>query len=170
MPQIILKINNENDKIYENDNICCYIANTSLTNNVIDKILKTNKLLLWQGPNIEEKIKTIGNGVVINTDTKKPLKAQIKPVKEKLRNNQILGTIIEPSRHETMLASETEPDFVAIRIRESELIKTKELISWYNDLFLIQIAADMSEYKGSIKDFDVDFVIINSKDYADFSC
>ncbi len=170
MPQIILKINNKNDKIYEDDNICCYIADTFLPDNVIDKIIKTNKLLLWQGENANEKAKTIGNGVVINTDPTKPMKAQIKPLRESLKSSKILGAVIEPSRHEAMLASETEPEFIALRIRDKDLSKTKELISWYNDLFLIQIAADMTEYKGDIKDFDVDFVIINSQDYADFSC
>ncbi len=170
MPQIILKINNKNDKIYEDDNICCYIVDTSISDDVINKIIKTNKLLLWQGVNAEDKLKNLGNGIVITTDTQKPIKPQLKPFRDKLKKNKILGAIIEPSRHEVMLASETEPEFIALRIREESLSQTKDLIAWYNDLFLIQIAADMSEYKGNTKDFEVDFIIINSKDYADFSC
>ena len=170
MPQIILKINNEKDKIYEADDICCYIASTSLSNSILDKIIKTNKLLLWQGEKAEDKIENTGNGIVISTNSREPIKAQLKSIRKQLKRPKILGAIIEPSRHEAMLASEIEPEFVAIRIRQENIAKAKEIIAWYNELFLIQIAADMSEYKGSKDDFDVDFVIINSQDYANFSC
>ena len=45
-----------------------------------------------------------------------------------------------------------------------------DVIKWYNELFLIQSAIDLSSGLQDIKGLDVDFVIINSSDYDDFSC
>ena len=46
MPQIILKINTINDKIYQSENICCYLADASLPEKFLQELKKTGKTLI----------------------------------------------------------------------------------------------------------------------------
>ena len=169
MPQIILKINTVNDKIYDSENICCYLADASLPENSLQKLKNSGKLLLLFGDKAAEKLKPLdADGVVVWTDSKKPIKAQIRPFREKIGAKKALGVVIAATRHEAMLASEVEPEFVAFRLENRG--QEADVIKWYNELFLIQSAIDLSGGLQDIKGLDVDFVIINSSDYDDFSC
>ena len=171
MPEIILKINNTEDKIYQADNICCYLADANLPQSVINNIIKTGKMLLLLGVKSAEQVKAMqAAGAVVSLDSSQPIKKQLRPLRENMGAKKVLGAIIEPSRHEAMLASEVEPEFVAFRITTQNQNNAKEIIAWYNELFLIQSAADLSGGLQDISDLDVDFVIINSHDYNDFSC
>lgn len=165
MPQIILKINSSIDEIYTSDNICSYLVGPEVPLDKLVEVSATGKPVLML-----DATNTMADGSVVSIDSSLPIKAQIRPVREKIGTKKILGAIIEPSRHEAMLASEVEPEFVAFRITRDNIIKAYDVINWYNDLFLIQSAADISSEKVDIKDLTVDFVIINSQDYADFSC
>ena len=171
MPQIILKINTVNDKIYASENICCYLADASLPENSLQKIKNSGKLLLLFGDKAAEKLKPLdADGIVVWTDSKKPIKAQIRPLREKIGAKKALGVVIAATRHEAMLASEVEPEFVAFRLDLENKGPEADVIKWYNELFLIQSAIDLSSGLQDIKGLDVDFVIINSSDYDDFSC
>ena len=81
-----------------------------------------------------------------------------------------MGTVIVPRRHEAMLVSETEPEFVAFKFPQESAAPAAEVVKWYNDLFLIQSAVDLTDGLQDIAAFDPDFVIINSRDYKDFGC
>ena len=109
-------------------------------------------------------------GAVVSLDSSQPIKKQLRPLRESLGAKKVLGAIIDPSRHEAMLASEVEPEFIAFRITTQNQDKARDIIAWYNELFLIQSAADLSRGVLDVSDLDVDFVIINSHDYNDFSC
>ncbi|MBE6445002.1 MAG: hypothetical protein E7019_02955 [Alphaproteobacteria bacterium] len=170
MPQIILKINHDTDKIHENNNICCYILESELSDSTINKVISIGKPVLFDGKNAINKINVLGDGIIINIDSRKPLKAQVRPIREKIGTKKIIGTVIDPSRHEAMLASETEPEFVAFRVSEHNFDKAKELIEWYNELFLIQCAVQPETFFSGLKELDVDFLIINSQNFDDFSC
>ncbi len=171
MPQIILKINTVNDKIYDSENVCCYLADASLPENSLQKIKNSGKLLLLFGDKAAEKLKPLdADGIVVWTDSKKPIKAQIRPLREKIGAKKALGVVIAATRHEAMLASEVEPEFVAFRLDQENKGLEADVIKWYNELFLIQSAIDLSSGLQDIKGLDVDFVIINSSDYDDFSC
>ena len=102
--------------------------------------------------------------------TTQPIKTQINKIRSQLGSQKALGVIIPARRHEAMLASEAEPEFVAFRFLASEKEKAIDVIKWYNELFLIQSVIDLSGGLQDIKGLDVDFVIINSSDYDDFSC
>ena len=171
MPEIILKINNTEDKIYQANNICCYLADANLPQLVVNNIIKTGKMFLLFGAKNAEQVKAMqAAGAVVNLDFSQPIKKQLRPLRENMGAKKILGAIIEPSRHEAMLASEVEPEFVAFRINTQNQAKAKEVIEWYNELFLIQSAVDLSDGLQDVSGLDVDFVIINSHDYNDFSC
>ena len=170
MPQIILKINNNSDKIYENDDICCYILESELSDSTVNNVINTGKPVLFAGKHATDKLKTFGDGIIIDVDSQKPLKPQVRPIREKISTKKIIGTIIEPTRHEAMLASETEPEFVIFRVSEHNFDKAKNLIEWYNELFLIQCAAQSNSFFPRLKELDVDFLVINSQNFDDFSC
>lgn len=163
MPQIILKINQNHVKIIKDEKICCYIAWTNLDESQINELIKTQKMVLAQGENDLEFCQKYNlDGVVREIDTKKPIKAQLKPLREKL-SKKTLGAIIPPRRHEAMLASEAEPEFVAFKI--DNLAQAEELIDWYNELFLLPSAI---EFNGEIATNDkikTDFVIIDAEKF-----
>ena len=171
MPKIILKINSAADNVYDSDDICCYLAEASLPDNLLEKCRKTGKMVLLCGAGAAEKCKTHGlDGIVIEPDVKKPLKAQIKKEQAVVGAHKALGIVIPARRHEAMLAGETEPDFVAFKYAAEEAAAALETIRWYNELFLIQSAADFSSGMQDTSGLDVDFMIINSRDYKDFGC
>lgn len=166
MPDIILKINTPEDKIYTSDHICCYWFASKPGADQRQQTAAAGKLIL-ASPDIDI---ADNDGVVVAVDSAKPLKAQIRPWREKIGGKRALGVIINPTRHEAMLASETEPEFVAFRFSQNNAAAASEVIKWYNELFLIQSAVDLSGGLVDIQGLDVDFVIINSSDYDDFSC
>lgn len=166
MPDIILKINTPEDKIYTSNHICCYWFASKPSANQRQQTAAAGKLIL-ASPDIDI---ADNDGVVVAVDSTKPLKAQIRPWREKIGGKKALGVIINPTRHEAMLASETEPEFVAFRFNQDNAAAASEVIKWYNELFLIQSAVDLSGGLVDIHGLDVDFVIINSSNYDDFSC
>lgn len=171
MPKIILKINSAADTVYDSDDVCCYLAAASLPEDMLEKCRKTGKMVLLCGAGAAEKCKAQAlDGIVIEPDAKKPLKAQVKKEQAVIGAHKALGIIIPAHRHEAMLAGETEPDFVAFKFAPEEAGAAFEIIRWYNELFLIQSAIDLSSGLQDIAGIDVDFVIINSRDYKDFGC
>lgn len=171
MPKIILKINSAADKIHADDNICCYLAEASLPAEVLENCRKTEKMVLLCGTNAAEVCKARGlDGIVIEPNPQKPLKAQIKKEQADAGAKKALGIVIPAHRHEAMLAGETEPDFVAFKFAPENAGPAADVIKWYNELFLIQAAVDLSDGLQDISGIDTDFVIINSRDYEDFGC
>ena len=168
MPQIILKINSNNDKIIQDEKICCYIADTSLDKSKITEIVKSGKMVLAQGTNDFDCCQKYNlDGVVTEVDEKKPIKAQIKPLREKL-NKKTLGVIIPPRRHEVMLAGEIEPEFMVLKI--DNLTKFESLIDWYNDLFLLPLALEFSDEIPPLQLLKTDFVIIDAEKFENSGC
>ncbi len=171
MPKIILKINSAADRIVDSEKICCYLAEASLPEEVFTKCRETGKMVLLCGQAAAVQCQKFDlDGIVIEPDPAQPLKAQIKKDQALLKHGKVLGVIIPPRRHEAMLASETEPDFVAFRLGMAEVQTAAEVIAWYNDLFLIQSALDLSKGPQDISGIETDFVIINSRDGEDFGC
>lgn len=168
MPQIILRINQNDNKIIADDKVCCYIAKTSLNDNKTAEIVNTGKMVLAQGDHaLEFCLKNNLDGVVFEVDDKKPIKAQLKPLREKL-SKKTFGVIIPPRRHEAMLASEVEPEFVALKI--DDLTASQSLIDWYNELFLLPLALDFNEKIPPLQSIKTEFVIIDAEKFKNSGC
>ena len=166
MPQIILFVENAGDKIAVSDKIACYIAADTLPAAKIEELVSLKKMVLCCGERALEVCKEHNlDGVVKEIDVKKPVKTQIKPLREALKK-KTLGVIVPARRHEAMLAGETEPEFIAFYPLENG--HEAELLSWYNDLFLIPAAwvADSREDLAA----DVDFLIVKAKNFENFGC
>lgn len=166
MPQIILLIEDAEDKIAVSDKIACYIAADTLPADKIKELISLNKMVLSCGVKALEICKEYNlDGVVKEIDVKKPIKAQLNPLRDALKK-KTLGVIIPARRHEAMLAGEVEPEFIAFYPLENG--HDAELLSWYNDLFLIPAAwvADSKEDLAA----DVDFLIVKAKNFENFGC
>ncbi len=171
MPQFILNINSTSDTVFRDGNICCYLLSENLPDGYVQSFSAEGRLVLLGGKNAAERCRSLNvDGVVADISSDYPIKAQVSKISEKLGKGKVLGTVVCARRHEAMLVSETEPQFVAFRFAPEEKEKARELIAWYNDLFLIQSAVDLRDGLQNLNGVDTDFVIINSHDYKDFGC
>ena len=74
--------------------------------------------------------------------------------------HKIIGVITRSRRHEAMLISECEPDFIIFKAFNGGKEKIQELTSWYNEMFLIQSALlPMEELDYTA--FKTDFIILD---------
>ncbi len=168
MPQIILSLENPDDKIYLNENISCYLVADNLSADKIKETIATGKMVLSQGNNALEICQKYGlDGVFKEVDTSKPLKIQIKSLREALKK-KTLGVLVPARRHEAMLAGEVEPEFIAFY--EQDAARNEETIKWYNELFLIPLAWQAEDNSAKTKALDVDFLIVRAKNFENFGC
>lgn len=168
MPQIILQLNSDADKIHLSDNIACYMVADTLSAPKINEIISTKKMVLCYGEKSLDVCKKYNlDGVIKEIDESKPLKAQIKSLREELKKKS-LGVIIPARRHEAMLAGEVEPDFICFKVDKTS--HGEDVIKWYNELFLIPLAA-ICEFETfqTIKS-EIDFMIVDSKKFENFGC
>ena len=83
----------------------------------------------------------------------------MKLLRENLGKGKYIGLITRNRKHESMLVSEVEPDFVVFRVWKDGFDKVKELTDWYQDFFLIQSAAWVMEDGVPVEDLCTDFII-----------
>lgn len=170
MSQIILKIETPDDVVYNDGRVCCCLFDASLPEEFLLKARRNFPgLSLLCGKDAAVLCKHLDfDGVVAEADVSKPLKAPLKKIREVIGPRKALGIIIPPRRHEAMLASEVEPEFVAFDFHPEEAGQARDVIKWYNELFLIQSAV---VFNPAVRDKDfpeTDFLMINSRDYKDF--
>lgn len=163
MPNIILHIENKDDKVVTDEKISCYCLSDNLPKSIFNEAIATNKMVLVEGENALSKCKEYNlDGVVVKIDVSKPLKSQVKLLRENLKN-KTLGIIIPARRHEAMLAGEVEPEFIAFY--SNDKTKDNDIISWYNDLFLIPLAWVCDNHEDNEKKDNVDFMIVSAKKF-----
>lgn len=168
MPQIILFIKNDQDIIHTNSDISCYILSDSLSIAKFQEAISTGKMVLVTGNNALEKCKELNlDGIVKEIDVSKPIKLQLKHLRETLKK-KTLGAIIPARRHEAMLAGEVEPDFIAFYSDNPN--KDEEIISWYSDLFLIPLAWVVNDNSSKTNIPNTDFIILDTKKFENFGC
>lgn len=169
MQNFIVRITQENTNLINRTELGCFIlpdtASPQFARDFIDAAQKAGKLVLAEGKDAVEFYQKFGtDGLILDTSKEeKPAKA-IKNV-QKQAPKAVLGVISRNRRHEAMLVSECEPDFVIFRFWNDGLEKSKELLDWYAELFLIQNAVQIEE------DFDfsalnADFVILDDVKYT----
>ena len=162
MPKFIIKIEEKDTDFINNDDICCYIADEKSDKKVLAFAIASDKLVL--GANIDFSNTEDLDGVMIRHSVDEKFAKYIKPVQKQFKN-KFMGIYCNPSRHEAMIASEAEPDFVAFDVNEENAAEALEVMSWYAELFLIQSAVTYFEkIDKKLLDF-ADFVILNTSDY-----
>ena len=162
MPKFIIKIEEKDANLLNNDDICCYIADEKSNKSILKQAMSSDKLVL--GTNVDFSIDQNLDGVMIRHPIDEKFAKFIKPIKKQLKN-KFMGIYCNPTRHEAMIASEAEPDFVAFDVNEDNQEAAKEVMLWYSELFLIQSAVTYFEKIDENLLNLADFVILNASTY-----
>lgn len=149
MQKIIIKIEDEKLPVPEAE---CYIISADIKR-CEDKIYLTESVELCNKLNLD--------GVIIDLSKSENIKKDYAEIKSQLKD-KIIGIISRNRRHEAMLISEQEPDFIAFRAWQDGFDKVQELVSWYNEFFLIQSAV-IIEDDVDYKIFQSDMVILKQR-------
>ena len=164
MQNLIINITQENFSLLENENFGCFILPQNLTDEFKNKFVaeahKKGKIGLISGENAaEEYLKSGADGIIL--DLSKEENPQ-KPLEDFQKKNPhaLLGVISRNRRHEAMLISECEPDFIIFKLWNDGYEKTKELLDWYGEFFLIQYAVMPVDFKKT-DEIKADFIIKN---------
>ena len=144
MQNFIIKITQENYNMLQHKEIGCFILGTDLSENFvkefIDKAHQNEQLCLIYGENFTGSYKEYGaDGVVLDLSKNANPKKEIKEFK-KNNKDALLGIITRNRRHESMLISEEEPDFIIFKFWKDGFDENLALLEWYNEFFLIQNA------------------------------
>lgn len=106
------------------------------------------------------------DGVLLDLSKSANIAADFKKETTGLKN-KFTGIICRNRRHEAMLASECEPDFVAFKVWTDGQEKIRDLTDWYNEFFLIQSALIPQDEVDFLK-FKTDFVVLDDTKYKIF--
>ena len=172
MQNFIVRITQENTNLINRAELGCFILADTISPQFAAKFTesaqKAGKLVLTEGPNAVELYQNFGaDGLILDT-SKEANPAKVIKAVQKQTQKAVLGVISRNRRHEAMLVSECEPDFVIFKFWKDGLEANKELLEWYGELFLIQNAAQIEE------DFDfsalpADFVILDDVKYTELN-
>lgn len=164
MQKIILKVTKESLSPLENGDVECFILSSSLSESFIqsffEKANEVEKMVLLEGDGAVDSCVKLGlDGVLVDLSKSEDIKKDISAIKGKI-GNSVLGVITRMRKHEAMIVSENEPDFVVFKVWEDGIENVKELVNWYYEFFILQSAIYLQE-KVDIEGFSVDLLIVN---------
>lgn len=161
MQKIILRITQENISLADDSQFECFIFSEDLPshfkNEFALKAKQAQKLVL--GLSLSDCLAYKLDGVLLDLSKSDRIGFEYKKLTKDFKG-KIIGIICRNRRHEAMLASECEPDFLVFRAWQDGIEKIKELTSWYAEMFLIQSALLPME-DIDYKSFKTDFVILD---------
>ncbi|MBQ8481449.1 MAG: hypothetical protein IJ532_02825 [Alphaproteobacteria bacterium] len=168
MQNFIIRITQENTNLLNDDKIGCFIlpdtVSADFAENFIDAARQKEKLVLVHGDNALQFYKQFNpDGIILNAVKEKNPRKFIEDIKAKAKK-AVIGAISRNRRHEAMLVSEAEPDFIVFQIWKDGLQNNLELIDWYNEFFLIQNAAWPQE-NVDMMNLKSDFIILDDTEY-----
>lgn len=163
MQKNIVRVDAVDSEILENLSEECYVLDTALEEAFcrafVEKACVEERIVLFYGENAIKKAKKFGaDGVILDLGAE-GLKEKMATVRKELGKGGIVGLFTRNRRHESMLVSEAEPDFVIFKVWKDGFAGVKELTGWYADFFLIQSAAWVMEEGVEVAELRTDFVI-----------
>lgn len=172
MQKFIVILSNEDSGLIDDANIECFAADSSLPDDVWGEFKAkadvAGKLLLAFGDGaLDVYRKWDLDGIVFDASQSEHIAKDVNYIRRQT-NGKALGVISRNRRHEAMLISECEPDFVIFQAWNDGLENVRELVSWYNEMFLLQSAVVLRERIENIAGFDCDIVMIPAADYKIF--
>jgi len=171
MHKFIVNLTSEDTALIENAKLECFVVDTaqSKVKELIEAVRKQDKLVLVSGDNACEVCnKYNADGVLIDLSKSEHCAKDVNFARKQI-GDKVLGIISRNRRHEAMLISECEPDFVAFKAWNQGIEQVKELVSWYNEMFLIQSAVVLQEKIENTEDFDCDIIILSAEEYKKVS-
>lgn len=169
MQKLIIRITQENTKLIADSNLQCFILPDSLPQSFIAdfcaKAKTAEKLVLLSGEKAADLyLQKLGDGLIIDTSKDENPAKHIKEIKAKCKKS-LLGVICRNRRHEAMLVSECEPDFIIFRFWKDGFAANAELLKWYSEFFLIQSAVQ-PEDEVDTSNLSADFLILSDDAYT----
>ncbi len=173
MQKFIIRLKEENQNLIDSSEIECFALDSELPAGLNEKLAKQlqakNKIVLSMGANAVELCQSLSlDGVIIDMSQTPHPKALMDNLRQQLGKDAVIGAITRNRRHEAMIISEAEPDFLIFQAWKDGQPQVAELVQWYNELFLIQSAVLLREEEVSFSDFECDIVIISDKEYNFF--
>lgn len=171
MQKLIIRITQENTNLIADSNLQCFILPDSLPQSFIAdfcaKAKTAEKLVLLSGEKAADLyLQKLGDGLIVDTSKDENPTKHIKEIKAKCKKS-LLGVICRNRRHEAMLVSECEPDFIIFRFWKDGFAANSELLKWYSEFFLIQ-SAIQPEDEVDTSNLSADFVILSDDAYTIF--
>ena len=168
MQNFIIRITQENTNLLNDEKIGCFILPDTVSAEFAEKFItlahQKEKLVLVCGDNALQLYKQFNpDGLILNTVKEGNPRKYIEDIRSQAKK-AIIGAISRNRRHEAMLVSEAEPDFIIFQFWKDGLQNNLELLDWYNEFFLIQNAAWPQE-KMDLNDINSDFVILDDVKY-----
>jgi len=160
--QKIIRIDEPNETILSDMSAECYVLNSALADDFCKRFIEkaSDKVVLFYGDKAEEKSKVLNaDGVIVDFGAD-DLKEKMAQLRKTLGKGKYVGLFTRNRRHESMLVSEVEPDFVVFKVYKDGFDKVKELTDWYQEFFLIQSAAWIMEDGVPVDELKTDFVIV----------
>ena len=159
-------------RVLENKTAECFIISADLSSAFKEQFVaqakKAQKICLIIGDNAEsEYAKYAADGIVVDLSKEEHPAKAIKNIK-KACPKALLGVVSRNRRHEAMIISECEPEFIIFKIWNDGFEKTADLLEWYNDFFLIQYAVWPME-DVEISKIKADFIIVDEAQYPSLS-
>lgn len=172
MQNFIIRITQENTELLNDEKIGCFILPDSVSSefaeSFINQARQKNKLVLADGDNALAFYQKFNpDGFILNTVKQENPRKFIENIRKQAKK-AIIGAISRNRRHEAMLVSEAEPDFIIFQFWKDGLSNNIELLEWYNEFFLIQNAAWPQDEMDTTL-IKSDFVIINDTEYQSLS-
>lgn len=170
MQKFIIKITEENAELIQDTTIECYVLTSTLSPEFITSFASQassqKKIVLVEGENAANICKSNNlDGIILDVSSSEDIKTDCMRVQRIIGDGKRVGLITRNRRHEAMLASECEPDFVIFQAWNDGCEKVKELVAWYNELFLILSAVVCRDENVAFEDFNADIVILSDKNY-----
>ncbi len=169
MQKLIIKIAPEHEYLITDEKLQCFVIDSGENEEFITRFIasahQAGKLILICGDNATESYqKFAADGFVLDLSKEEKPQKIVKSVKKQFPQ-AVIGIISRNRRHEAMLISECEPDFVVFKVWQEGFAQNKELLAWYNELFLIQSAAWVEEMFAECYSAPTDFLILSSAQF-----
>jgi len=173
MQKFIIRVTTEDMSVIDAAGAECFLLDSSadreFNRRFAEQAKQEGKLVLSAGEKAPELCKELGlDGVVADLSRIDKPKAEFQFLRRFLGNDAVIGAVTRNRRHEAMVISEFEPDFLIFQAWNDGIEQVRELVAWYNELFLIQSAVICREENVDFRSFDCDIVILSDREYTIF--
>lgn len=173
MPNFILNITSQDDDLMlQNPEIQCVLLNSDISEQelqkIVHQILSAGKIVILTGKKAVDLVKILNaDGVLIDLSKSNNIKKDIADVRNRISGG-FLGVICRNRRHEAMIASENDPDFIVFKVWSDGAEKTIELAEWYSEFFLLQMAVFPQDENIDFNKYPADIFILTPEQYKIF--
>ena len=163
MQKFIVRVESEEKRFSDKMEGECYALNAALDEEYcrefVENAAAESRIVLFYGEGAVKTAVHLGaDGVILDLGVE-GLKEKMAAVRKELGKSGVVGLFTRNRRHESMIVSEAEPDFVVFKVWKDGFESVRELTDWYNDFFLIQSAAWIMEDGVPTEELRTDFVI-----------